>query len=47
MKRLIVNLVILSIIGVLFFPYFKNKNTPLPIDIPVGMYYPWLNESYG
>jgi hypothetical protein len=40
-------LVIFFVIGILFFPYFKNQNAPLPIDIPVGMYYPWLNDSYG
>jgi len=32
---------------ILFFPYFFQKKVPLPIDIPVGTYYPWLADSFG
>ncbi len=47
MKRLFTVFGFVLIIGALFYSYFKDQNAPLPIDIPVGMYYPWLNESYG
>jgi hypothetical protein len=44
---LIVCLLVTGIVFVLFQPYFTKGRVPLAIDIPVGMYYPWLNYDYG
>lgn len=30
-----------------FWPFFKSGKVPIALDIPTGMYYPWLNHSYG
>lgn len=30
-----------------FYPFFLKGKVPLALDIPTGMYYPWLNDSYG
>lgn len=30
-----------------YYPFFIHGKSPLPYDIPVGMYYPWLNHKYG
>ncbi len=31
----------------LFHPFFLKGKVPIALDIPTGMYYPWLNESFG
>lgn len=30
-----------------FNPFFLKGKVPIALDIPTGMYYPWLNESFG
>lgn len=35
------------LVGGLFWPYFSKGKIPIAIDIPTGMYYPWLNYNYG
>lgn len=39
--------ILLGVVLLLFSPYFTRGKMPIAADIPVGMYYPWLNESYG
>lgn len=46
-KNILPVFLILIIVGILFFPYFKKNLAPVAIDIPVGMYYPWYNNTYG
>ena len=31
----------------LFYPYFTAQKAPIALDIPIGMYYPWYNHTYG
>lgn len=40
---------ILFIAIVLFFfsPFFSKGYAPVALDIPTGMYYPWLNDNFG
>ncbi len=30
-----------------FYPFFSKGYAPVALDIPTGMYYPWLNDSFG
>jgi hypothetical protein len=46
-KALSVTAILALSVFVLFRPYWVDRFIPIPIDIPVGMYYPWLNHSYG
>lgn len=32
---------------IFFYPFFLKGKVPIALDIPTGMYYPWLNESFG
>lgn len=32
---------------VFFYPFFLKGKVPIALDIPTGMYYPWLNDSFG
>lgn len=47
MKKISTYLLFLGIIFFFFKPFFVEGKVPIPIDIPVGMYYPWLNQSFG
>lgn len=38
---------ILAVIIVLFFPFFRKGLLPIPADIIVGVYYPWLDYKWG
>ncbi len=40
-------LTMLFVVGLLFYPYFKDNRAPIALDIPVGMYYPWYNDTFG
>jgi hypothetical protein len=35
------------IVVIMFWPYWRWGKVPIAIDIPTGMYYPWLNYNYG
>lgn len=47
MRHLKPYIFIFAIISVIFFPYFKDGRVPIALDIPIGMYYPWYNHTYG
>lgn len=36
-----------AIILFFFYPFFSKGYVPVALDIPTGMYYPWLNDSFG
>lgn len=46
-SSLVVFLFFTLICLIFFWPFFKNGKVPIALDIPTGMYYPWLNENYG
>lgn len=49
-KKLIIKIwpftVILVLIFVFYYPFFTKGLRPIPSDITVGMYYPWLNYKF-
>lgn len=36
-----------SVILFFFYPFFSKGYAPVALDIPTGMYYPWLNDNFG
>ncbi len=40
-------IVFILIIGLFFWPFFIKGEIPIPGDILIGTYYPWINETWG
>lgn len=40
-------LIILVVWVILFWPFFRSNLLPIPADIIVGLYYPWLDYKWG
>jgi len=51
MKKIVLALLPLSftllVIFILFLPFFRYGLVPMPADITVGLYYPWLDYKWG
>jgi len=46
-KKFLPFFVIVLLIVVFFWQFFLKGLAPIPSDIIVGMYYPWLDEKWG
>ncbi|MFZ2153341.1 MAG: YfhO family protein [Microgenomates group bacterium] len=45
MKKYLPLLIIFTIIGLFYYPFFRHHLVPVPLDIVPGMYLPWLDRT--